>query len=553
MPATLSHPPEANFIPYQTVDRSTGHYDAIVVGAGHHGLISAAFLARAGKRVLVLESRDVIGGMCWTREMDNAPGFRANPCSMEILLMGASPSIIDQLELEKYGLRFVYPTTLISGLFPDGRHVTFYKDIERTVAHFRSFSNRDAESYRELVEGVTWALKAAMPYLMGPASKPRPGALYEILKVLLKGRKEVARGARILMSPMDSILDEYFETEAVKVALGGFCLANFKSISDMGSGAYLSILTGAHEFGLRRPLGGTGQLSRSIAACINDHGGEIRVNAPVDKIIVQNGRAKGVALASGEEIYASQVIANVDPIILGTRLLDASDLPRSTTMQLNALKGRITPINVFKVDIALSARPRFSGMGHENLDPEILAALVLCQNMADWYRSEALSLAGSYDPSNMPITLYLPSIFDRALVPPGSDGEYLYLYVGNSPYAFKDGRDWASHKDAYFKNCLSTLETYAPGISGLVKDVAITAPSEFEQRYNNFCGNYAQVGMGSPTELGPWRPIPDFGSNKTPIAALWHASAGSHGVPYLNGWAGRTVAGEVIKALNKQQ
>ena len=541
---------DRRFVQYRTVNKNSSEYDVLIVGAGHHGLTAAAFLAKAGKKVLVIEARDVVGGMCWSMDMKGAPGYRVNPCALEILLMGASPSIIDQLDLKKYGLKFVYPTTLISGLFEGGRRATFYKDLERTAAHFeQQFSKEDADGYRKMVSHITWALKAAMPYLMGPASRPSVGALWEILKTLLKSRKEVAAGARILMSSMDAMLHEYFKSEEIKIALGGFCLANFTSMSELGSGAYLSILTGAHEFGLRRPMGGSGQLTRAIAACVNDHGGDIRVSTPVEKIIVRNGRATGVALNTGEEISAKHVIAATDPLVLGNRLLDASDLPDTTHRQLKALDGTIAPINVFKIDLALRERPIFSGFGHEDADPEVLAALVLCQNMKDWYRSESACSAGTYDPGNMPLTTYFPSIFDRTMVPDGSEGETMYVYAVNTPYKFSDERTWESHSEKFVENCISTLETYAPGISSLIEDSFTTCPDQFEKRYNNYKGNYAQVGMASPTQLGPWRPIPDFANNKTPIDCLWNASAGSHPVPYLNGWAGRTVAGEILKKM----
>ncbi len=546
-----THPPGSGLIQYQTVDKCRQEYDVIVVGGGHHGLTSAAFLAKSGKSVLVLEARDTVGGMCWTREMDNAPGFRVSPCALELLLLGASPSIVDQLELHKYGLKFVYPQILTTGLFPGGAYITFYKDRAKTEANLKHFSKRDALRYGELVDCITWALKAAMPYLMGPATRPRPGAVWEILKILLKGRKGVANGARILMSSMEAVLDEYFESEEVKIALGNYSLANFGLMSDPGSAAYLTILTGAHEFGVRRPLGGSGQFPRSLAACIVAHGGDIKVNAMVDKIKVQNGRAVGVALQSGEEISAKQVIAATDPVILGTKLLNRSDLPDSTHSQLQALKTTIPPINVFKADVVLRELPKFSGFGHDDIDIELLGALSMCQSFDSFNRSTRMCAMGDYEPGNIPMTNYIPSIVDRTLVPPGSRGETLYLYASNTPQELSDGRTWEQEADNFFKTCMEMFDIYAPGTSDLVEDVFLTPPTEFAKRYNNYNGNYSHVGMASPTQLGPWRPIPDFGSNKTPVDALWHAGTGSHPIPYLNGWAGRTVASEVLRAMKK--
>ena len=431
MNAPDHRPPLLGVIQYQTTETSSGTYDAIIVGAGHHGLTCAAFLAKAGKRVLVLESRDVVGGMCWTREMDHAPGYQVSPCALELLLMGAAPSIVDQLNLAKYGLKFVYPKILTTGLFPGGKHVTFFKERALTVENLRHFSPRDAVRYGELVDGITWALKAAMPYLTGPATRPRPGAVLDILKVLMKGRKEVARGAHILMSSMESVLDEYFESEQVKIALGNYSLANFGLMSDPGSGAYLTILTGAHEFGVRRPVGGSGQLTRALAACINDYGGEVRVHAPVAEIQVSNGRAVGVVLKSGEEIKAKQVIAATDPVVLATKLLDPKNLPQSTHDQIRGLKKMIPPINVFKADIALSRPPKFSGLGHGDIDRDLVSCLSMCQSMEAFHRSERMCGMGTYEDDNLPMTNYIPSIVDRSLIPEGSNGDTLYLYASN--------------------------------------------------------------------------------------------------------------------------
>ena len=547
MSTTAERPALPGVIPYAVTQTSSGSYDVIVVGGGHHGLTAAAFLAKAGKRVLVIEAREVVGGMCWTKEMDGAPGYQVNPCALEVLLLGAQPSIVDQLDLYKYGLEYVYPNVLTTGLFPDGKHVTFFKDRAKTVENLKYFSPRDAVRYGELVDGITWALKAAMPYFMGPAFRPRPGAIWEIIKILLKGRRQVARGARVLLASMQSALDEYFESDQVKIALGNYSLANFGLMSDAGGGAYLTILTGAHEFGVRRPKGGSGQLTRALAACVVDHGGEIRVNTRVAEIKVSNGRTTGVALQSGEEISAKQVIAATDPVVLATKLLAASSLPASTHEQIRGLMPTINPINVFKADIALSRPLNFSGMGHQHLERHHFEGLSLCQSMADFHRSEQLCTRGDYDPSNMPQTNYVPSIVDPTLVPAG--GEYLYLYASNSPQELSGGRTWETHAQTYLMECLKVFEQYAPGTIASVVDAYITTPPEFARRYNGNNGNYAQVGMGSPTQMGPWRPIPDFAGNKTPIDGLWHASSGSFPIPYLNGWAGRTVAGEVLRAL----
>jgi beta-carotene ketolase (CrtO type) len=322
-------------------------------------------------------------------------------------------------------------------------------------------------------------------------------------------------------------------------------------MSDAGSAAYLTILTGAHEFGVRRPRGGSGQLTRALAACVVDHGGQIRVGAHVTSIAVKNGRAVGVILRDGEEVAARVVVAATDPVVLATQLLEQGVLPQSTHDQIRGLKTTINPINVFKADIALSRMPKFSGLGHGNIDRDLVSALSLCPSMEAFHRSERACSRGEYEDDNIPMTNYIPSIVDRSLVPESSGGDYLYLYASNAPQELSGGRTWETEAPVFLKKCLSIFDRYAPGTSESVLDAYITPPTEFARRYNGNNGNYAQVGMGSPNQLGPWRPIPDFSGNKTPVDGLWHASSGSHPIPYINGWAGRTVAREILRSAGR--
>src|SRR6516225_839115 len=216
------------------------NYDAIVVGGGHNGLTCAGYLAKAGKKVLVFEARDVVGGLAWTMEMPNAPGYFVNPCSVEFLLTGVQPSVDHQLELHKHGLTWVYPDTLLTWLGPNGQVMPIWRDRARLVDEIARYSKKDARNYSRLVYEITVTLKAALPYLQGHPFRVRPQALWEMLTVAAKGRKHIARGARAMISSIEAVCEEYFERDEIKVPLACYSLASFAPAWEQGTGLHLS-------------------------------------------------------------------------------------------------------------------------------------------------------------------------------------------------------------------------------------------------------------------------------------------------------------------------
>ena len=208
--------------------------DVIVVGAGHNGLTCAGYLAKAGKRVLVLEAREVVGGLAWTREMPNAPGYKVNPCSVEFLLTGVEPSVDHELGLAKHGLEWVYPDTLLTWLGPDGQVMPIWKDRNRLVDEIKRYSQKDARRYGELCDAITTTLKVALPYLQGHPIRVRPSVLAEMLAKAAKGRNESARGARAMLGSIEQVCEEYFDRDEIKVPVATYSLGQLRP--DLGSG-----------------------------------------------------------------------------------------------------------------------------------------------------------------------------------------------------------------------------------------------------------------------------------------------------------------------------
>lgn len=210
----------------------------------------------------MLEARDVVGGLAWTMEMPNAPGFKVNPCSAEFLLTGWEPSVDSQLELHKHGLRWVYPETLITWLGPDGQTVPYWRDRDRLIGEIRRYSRKDAENYGKLVDEITTTLMTIMPYLQGNPVRPKPSAVLEMVATAARQRKRLKRGARVMLSSIETICEEYFTRDEVKVPLATYSLGSFSPIWETGSGLHLALLAGLHEWGSGTPSAAPGRSRR---------------------------------------------------------------------------------------------------------------------------------------------------------------------------------------------------------------------------------------------------------------------------------------------------
>ena len=525
-------------------------YDVIVVGAGHNGLTCAAYLAKAGKRVLVLEARDVVGGLAWTMEMPNAPGYKVNPCSVEFLLTGVQPSVDHELELDKYGLRWVYPDTLLTWLGPDGQVMPIWKDRNRLVDEIKRYSHKDARRYVELCDAITTTLKAALPYLQGHPTRVRPAALAEMLVKATKGRKEIARGARAMLSSIEQVCEEYFDRDEIKVPVATYSLASFAPTWEAGTGLHLSLIAGLHEWGVRHPVGGTGAFTQALARCVEAHGGTILNNAKVKEILTANGTARGVALEDGRTFTAPEVVAATDPVTLVTKLLDPDVVPEQTRDEVRALQNLHSNIYTFKVDCALDRRLTFPKY-QEGRSPEALSAITICPDMEYLNRSAHAAINGEFT-HEIPIQHITSSVYDRTLVPEGSDGDTLYFYAFNTPRKLSGGRTWDDEKEQYTKLMMDNFAQYAPSLGDSILDVHITTPDEFESRYHIARGNYEHVDC-SLAQMGPTRPTPSLAGWRTPIDGLWHTGAGAFPMAFLSGWPGRGSAREILRPSIKDR
>jgi beta-carotene ketolase (CrtO type) len=511
-------------------------FDVVIVGGGHNGLTCAAYLARAGKRVLVVEALPTAGGYCTSEAtVPAAPGFLMNTGGIDHIFTNIGPSVIDELQLTRFGLRYLDIDPLASYLGADGTTLPLWRNLDRACAEIARFSRRDAERYREFATALADAVGILTPYLMGHPKAVRAGDVLSILRRAARGRRSLATALRILLASPTAVLDEWFERAEVRSAIIAYTSFTNTPIDVPGLG--LSLLPIQHRWGLRRPVGGSGSFTRALAECVRAYGGEVRTNAAVREIAVRDNRAHAVVLHSGETLHAAHIVGAVDPTTLLTKLIDPALLPARTRGELAGMQVGGHNLGAFKVDIALRGRPRFPR--HEG-DPAVVAQAMLT-DIGEVKAAMRRAMDGEL-PENPPVTVWTPTVFDRALLPPGSTGDSLYLYPIATPVQLSGGREWKTEKATYLERCLDVLERYAPGTRDLIIGTNVRSPEDF----GSHNGNIYHVDM-LLWQMGPWRPTRSLSGYRTPIEGLWHTAAGAHPVGGLSGWSGRTTARTILK------
>jgi beta-carotene ketolase (CrtO type) len=520
-------------------------YDVVIIGGGNNGLACAAYLARAGRSVAVLEARPLLGGYSTSEEtVAEAPGFVMNGCALDLTLPQIPRSVIDELDLPRHGLRTISLDPYCTWIGPDGAALPLWCNVDRTVAEIARFSRQDAEQFRRFVRAVCDTWYTALPYLQGHPTRVSLRTVVETLCRAGRARRNLSAGLRIFTSSPAQFIEEWFESEQVRAAVGCWAATGMAPFSEPGNAGVLSFFVLPHRWGALRAVGGMGAFVGALAACARAHGAVIRPGARVREITVEGGHATGVVLDSGERIRASHTVAALDPTTLFTGLLDPVFVSGDVRRQLRAMDTVRYNITIFKGDAALTRRPR---LPRHDRDELILAGgyTMLAPTLAYLDRTLNASTRGELS-DELPFWFSLPSIRDRTLVPPGSQGETLYIYTTAAPYQLAGQRSWEDEKQRYLDRCLAILEEYSPGIGASVIGTYAKSPAELAQ--NAYRGNALHVDM-TLAQMGPWRPIPALSGYRTPIQGLWHAGAGAHPVPGVGGWSGRTAARTVLRAL----
>jgi phytoene dehydrogenase-like protein len=518
-------------------------YDAIVVGAGHNGLVCAAYLARAGLRTLVLERRGVLGGACVTEEV--WPGYRVSTASYVMSLL--QPKIIRELELPKFGFE-VLPTDNLFVPFPDGRYFVYWDDTKKTCAEIAKFSRKDAETYPVFEHFLHDAAKFVRELLWktppNPASR-RPGDLKEMIGLLWQFRKlgnRLFRFVDLMTESISDFLDRYFESDQLKAVLAYYgSIGTFAGPRTPGT-AYVLLhhLMGEHEgaggWGFIR--GGMGGISQAIARSAERHGARVRADAEVARITVRDGRAVGVVLASGEEITARIVVSNADPRRTFLGMLGAGELPSEFVDEVRTYKTYST---AFKINLALDEAPRYTAFDAKAIGAAYPTYVHIGPSIE--YLERAYDDAKYGRPSARPVLeCTIPSVVDPSVAPPGR--HLMSMFVQYAPYALREGT-WDEHRDAFADRCFALLDEYAPNFSRSVLARQVLTPLDLERVFGLTGGNIFQGAM-TPNQLFSFRPVPGWAQYRTPIRGLYLCGAAAHPGGGVMGAPGLNAAREIL-------
>jgi phytoene dehydrogenase-like protein len=526
----------------------SGSYDIIIVGAGHNGLVTAAYLARAGRRVLVLERRDVVGGACVTEEL--WPGFKVSTAAYVNSLL--RPEIIRDLQLARHGFELLPRSPSSFTPFPDGRFLLMGPDKALTHQQVAKFSARDAEAlprYEAMLERVADFVEPTLletppdPWSLRPRNLARLAALgWRFVRLGRDG----PRALEILTGAARPILDRWFESEELKIALATDAIIGAMASPSMPGTAYVLFHHVMGECNGVRGMwgyvrGGMGGITQALASAAQAHGAEIRLESPVAKILTRRGRVTGVALADGTEFRARKVASNADAHVTFLNLLEERELPADFVAAVRSLDYSSASL---KINVALSELPDFTAVRGSGLPPNnhLRGTIHLAPSLD--YMERAYDDAKYGRPSADPILeCTIPSVVDTTVAPSGR--HVMSFFVQYAPYQLRNG-GWDAVKEQFADRCFDILTDYAPNFKRAVIARQVLSPLDLERRFGLTGGNIFQGAMTLP-QLFFLRPLPGYADYRSPIRGLYLCGSATHPGGGVMGACGYNAAREILK------
>jgi len=527
-----------------TSSRGSSKYDAIVIGGGHNGLVNAAYLARAGKKVLVLERRHVLGGAAVTEEI--IPGFKFSVCSYVVSLL--RPEIIRDLNLPKHGLE-ILPLDGTFTPMPNGDYLWRVNDHGKTRREIARHSKYDAEAYEEFGKAMLQMCRFVKPILSMVPPDPTKLQPRELLKLMFLGRRfndlpgedKYNQVQLMTMSAID-FLDQWFETDVLKATMSASgIIGTFLGVRSPGTAYvllhhYMGEIDGAFRaWGFAR--GGTGAISNAIADAARELGVEIKTQTGVAQIVVRDGKAVGIATTTGDEYYADVVSSSVDPNLTFLKFIEPKHLSEEFRDEVRRYKYRGSS---GKVNLALDGLPNFTcmpGEGHH------LRGAISISPSVD-YMERAYDEAKYGDYSKRPyIDMVIPSLTDPSVAPPGK--HVMSCFVQYAPYKLKEGT-WDDKREAFGDTVIDTIAEHAPNLKNIIVGRQVVTPLDLEREWGLTEGNIFQ-GELSLEQLFFLRPVPGWAQYKTPIKNLWMCGSATHPGGGIMGAPGRLAALEILK------
>ncbi len=524
---------------------SKNKYDVIVIGGGHNGLTNAAYLARAGKKVLVLERRHVLGGAAVTEEV--FPGFKFSVCSYVVSLL--RPEIIRDLDLPRHGLE-ILPLDGTFTPMPNGDYLWRVNDHGKSRREIARHSKVDAEAYEEFGKAMQAMCRFVKPILSMVPPDPSTLNPRELMKLLFLGKRfqgltsedKYNQVQLMTMSAID-FLDQWFETDVLKATMSASgIIGTFLGVRSPGTAYvllhhYMGEIDGAfRSWGFSR--GGTGAISSAIAEAAREFGAEIRTQAPIAKIIVKNNRAQGVVLQNGDEVYGDVISSSVDPRLTFIKFIEESQLPAEFLEDVRRYKFRGSS---GKVNIALDALPDFKCLPGPGA--HLRGAISISPSVEYMERAYDDAKYGNF--SRRPyIDMVIPSLTDPSVAPPGK--HVMSCFVQYAPYKLRPGLNWDDQREAFGNTVIDTISEYAPNFKSIILNKQVLTPLDLEREFGLSEGNIFQ-GELSLEQLFFLRPVPGYAQFRTPIKNLYMCGSATHPGGGIMGAPGRLAALEILK------
>ena len=521
--------------------------DALIIGAGHNGLVCAYYLAKAGLNVHIFERRNIVGGAAVTEEFH--PGFRNSVASYTVSLL--NPQVINDMKLKEYGLSVVKRP--ISNFLPinDTNYLKLGGGLERTQAEFRKFSEKDANrlpDYYDRIEAVADVLRdlsIKTPPNPKQGIKALMGAALQAWPIVKKGNQVHKDVYDLFTKSARSFLDSWFENEHIKAAFGFDAIVGNYASPDTPGSAYVLL---HHVFGevdgekgaWGHAIGGMGAITQAMQQACMDVGVKITTNAPVKKVMVDSKRVTGIQLENGDVINAPKVVSNLNPTLLYKKLIDQNDLDEEFNRSMDGYKSGS---GTFRMNVALSELPDFTSLPGKDVGEHHQCGIVIAPTLD--YMDQAFIDAKNYGWSKRPIVeMLIPSTLDDSLAPPGK--HVASLFCQQFSPMLKNGVSWHDARLDAAECIINTVNTYAPNFRNSIEGTMILSPLDLEEKFGLIGGDIMHGHM-TLDQMWAARPLLNYGDYRGPLKSLYMCGSGTHPGGGVTGLPGKNAAREILK------